>query len=196
MARSRKSVRRRTSVKVTRGKKRKVKQTKALAATVPKEVQEKLDLPLSAGAGGVSKTQWNTKRTLKKNYEDNKVAVNVNASIGMDVDEEERTEKPKKATKVDMVPVSVVDEINATLGKQRSTGRRPPKKLTTVQIRVIGRLIEKHGEKNVDAMAKDIKLNKMQHSAGVLKKMLESYFAYPQLINGEGRRDFHSVQKQ
>jgi len=152
--------------------------------------------PLSVSFTHTLSSQWNTKRTLKKNYEDNKVAVNVNASIGMDVDEEERTEKPKKATKVDMVPVSVVDEINATLGKQRSTGRRPPKKLTTVQIRVIGRLIEKHGEKNVDAMAKDIKLNKMQHSAGVLKKMLESYFAYPQLINGEGRRDFHSVQKQ
>ena len=48
----------------------------------------------------------------------------------------------------------------------------------------------------MDAMAKDMKLNKMQHSPGVLKKMVESYFAYPNLIDGEGRRDFHSVQKK
>ena len=74
--------------------------------------------------------------------------------------------------------------------------KRPPKKLTTVQIRVIGKLIEAHGRDNVDAMAKDMKLNKMQHSPGVLKKMVESYFAYPNLIDGEGRRDFHSVQKK
>ena len=59
----------------------------------------------------------------------------------------------------------------------------------------MGKLIDKHGKDNVDAMVRDIKLNSMQHSSGVLKKMVESYFAYPNLINGEGRRDFHSIQK-
>ena len=60
----------------------------------------------------------------------------------------------------------------------------------------MGKLIEKHGKDGVDSMVKDTKLNSMQHSAGVLKKMVESYYAYPNLINGEGRRDFHSLQKR
>ena len=64
-----------------------------------------------------------------------------------------------------------------------------------LRIQIVGRLIEKHGKDNIDAMTRDIKLNSMQHSAGVLKKMVESYFAYPNLIDGEGRRDFHSIQK-
>ena len=206
MGKSRKSVKRRMSVKVTRSKKRKVKQTKA-TALLPKDVREELSLPLNA-TGGRTKTQWDTKRTLKKNYEDNKVASDVNATIGMDIDggdgdgesygsgEGRKKRQGGKGAAVDMVPIEVVDEINATFGKQRSTGKRPPKKLTTVQIRVIGKLIEAHGRDNVDAMAKDMKLNKMQHSPGVLKKMVESYFAYPNLIDGEGRRDFHSVQKK
>ena len=84
MGKSRKSVKRRTSVKVTRSKKRKVKQTKA-TALLPKDVREELSFPLNA-TGGRTKTQWDTKRTLKKNYEDNKVASDVNATIGMDID--------------------------------------------------------------------------------------------------------------
>ena len=102
------------------------------------------------------KTQWDTKRTLKKNYELNKVAADSNATIGMDIDESEK----KAETKVEMVPREVVDEIAATFGQERSTGKRPPKKLTTVQIKVVGKLIEKHGRENIDAMVKDIKLNK------------------------------------
>ena len=176
-------------------KKRNILKTKA-TAILPKQVRENLSIPRAAGKLA-TKTQWDTKRTLKRNYEDNKVVSDANASIGMDIDEGGSHSESKKTekNKVEMLPLDVVDEINATFGLQRSTGRRPPKRLTTVQIKVVGKLIEKHGKDNIAAMAKDIKLNKMQHSQGVLKKMVESYYAYPNLINGEGRRDFHSVQK-
>ena len=193
MARSRKSVRKRTSVKVTVKKKRKVKQTKALARL---PLEENMALPLSGE--GKSSTKWDTKRTLRRNYEDNAVAEDVNKSIGMEIDgDDEVVETHSRRTRENKgkKPKAVEDEINAALGKPRSTGRRPPKRLTTTQIKVVGKLIEKHGE-NIDGMARDIKLNKMQHSAGVLKKMVESYYAYPNLIGGEGKRDFHSLQKK
>ena len=193
MARSRKSVRKRTSVKVTVKKKRKVKQTKALARL---PLEENMALPLSGE--GKSSTKWDTKRTLRRNYEDNAVAEDVNKSIGMEIDgDDDVVETHSRRTRENKgkKPKAVEDEINAALGKPRSTGRRPPKRLTTTQIKVVGKLIEKHGE-NIDGMARDIKLNKMQHSAGVLKKMVESYYAYPNLIGGEGKRDFHSLQKK
>ena len=119
MGRSRKSVRRKVSVKVSASKKkRKVMKTKA-HAILPHEVREKLSIPTASGKKA-SKTQWDTKRTLKKNYEDNKVTMNVN----MDIDEEVQ-EKKREKKHVEMLPKDVVDEINATCGKQRSTGRRP-----------------------------------------------------------------------
>lgn len=147
-------MKRKVSVKVRASKKKKRKDTKAVAI-LPKQVKEKLELPFAAGTAA-RKTQWDTKRTLKKNYELNKVAADSNATIGMDIDESEK----KAETKVEMVPREVVDEIAATFGQERSTGKRPPKKLTTVQIKVVGKLIEKHGRENIDAMVKDIKLNK------------------------------------
>ena len=102
-------------------KKRKVLKTKA-TAILPNEVREKLSIPAASGKQP-NKTQWDTKRTLKKNYEDNKVTMNVN----MDIDEEVQTKKKENKKKVELLPRDVVDEINATCGKQRSTGRRPRK---------------------------------------------------------------------
>lgn len=65
------------------------------------------------------------------------------------------------------------DETRAVENKVRHTGKREPKRLTTTQRAVIGKLMEKHGE-DCDAMAKDIKLNKMQHTAAYLRDMIES----------------------
>ena len=66
------------------------------------------------------------------------------------------------------------DEIAGAVGRQRSTGKRAPQQLTATQRRVVAALVAAHGE-DVGAMAKDLKLNKMQHSAGVLRKMVASF---------------------
>lgn len=56
----------------------------------------------------------------------------------------------------------------------RSTGKAAPKRLTTHQRQIVGRLVAAHGD-DVAAMARDRKLNSMQHSQGVLRALLESY---------------------
>ena len=81
MGKSRKAVKRRVSSKVSIKKKKKSKQTKAVA-TLPKSVKENLQIPASSVH---QKAAWDDKKTLKKNYAMNKVKMDVNA-IEMDVD--------------------------------------------------------------------------------------------------------------
>ena len=197
MGRSRKSVRRRTTVKVKR--KSKKRQNKAIA-TLPKELKAGQMLVDASIPGTARKqTTWSTDRTLKRNYRDNQVMGDANA-IGMDVDvdgdgaapiKEAGASNPKAQV---AIPDDIADEVRATLGHQRLSGKRPPKKLTTVQIKVIGALLDKHGD-DIASMVTDTKLNRMQHSQGVLKKMIASYRAYPNLATEGGHRGFHSTQK-
>lgn len=56
----------------------------------------------------------------------------------------------------------------------RSTGKALPKRLTTHQRQIVGRLLAAHGD-DIAAMARDRKLNAMQHSEGVLRALVESY---------------------
>ena len=56
----------------------------------------------------------------------------------------------------------------------RSTGKAAPKRLTTHQRQIVGRLVAAHGE-DVQAMFHDRKLNPMQHSQGVLTALIESF---------------------
>jgi hypothetical protein len=58
--------------------------------------------------------------------------------------------------------------------QMRSTGKAAPKRLTTHQRQIVGRLLAAHGE-DIHAMFHDRKLNPMQHSKGVLKALIESY---------------------
>lgn len=56
----------------------------------------------------------------------------------------------------------------------RSTGKALPKRLTSHQRQIVGRLVAAHGD-DVHAMARDLKLNSMQHSEGALRALLESF---------------------
>ena len=62
----------------------------------------------------------------------------------------------------------------AAVAQMRSSGKAAPKRLTTHQRQIVGRLLAAHGE-DVAAMQHDRKLNPMQHSQGVLKAMIESF---------------------
>ena len=66
------------------------------------------------------------------------------------------------------------DELAGALGQQRSSGKRAPKMLTGTQRRVVQRLVETYGD-DIAAMARDTKINKMQHSRSVLYKLVEAY---------------------
>ena len=47
----------------------------------------------------------------------------------------------------------------------------------------------KHGD-DLNAMARDRKLNAMQHTVSVLRDLVVSYVAYPELVEGGGSLDF------
>ena len=47
---------------------------------------------------------------------------------------------------------------------------------------------------DVGAMARDRKLNRLQHSEGVLRNLVKSYHAYP-ILAGGGHRGFYAPKK-
>eukprot|EP00850_Spirogloea_muscicola_P015192 SM000114S24155 [mRNA] locus=s114:294629:295304:+ [translate_table: standard] len=69
-------------------------------------------------------------------------------------------------------------ELRAALGKKRKAGPGAPiQRLTKMQRLYVGRLVSKHGE-NFTAMAKDIKLNRMQHTVGALRLLCRRWHAH------------------
>ena len=86
------------------------------------------------------------------------------------------------------------DEVRGLLGQVRSTGLAPPKRLTTKQRRVVGALVAKHGH-DLNAMARDRKLNAMQHTIAQLRELVVSFAAYPDLLESGGALDFRAPIK-
>ncbi|XP_024521917.1 nucleolar protein 16-like [Selaginella moellendorffii] len=73
------------------------------------------------------------------------------------------------------------DDVRSALGKKRRDGKNAGlQRLTKMQRVHIARLIKQYGN-DFEAMARDIKLNTMQHSQGVLRKLCARFHAYHQL---------------
>ncbi|KAL2653630.1 hypothetical protein R1flu_021758 [Riccia fluitans] len=73
------------------------------------------------------------------------------------------------------------DEVKSALNKVRKDGKKAPvKRLTKMQRVYFSRLIQKHGF-DYQAMARDIKLNEMQHPEGSLRKYVAQFLAYEKL---------------
>ncbi|KMZ66335.1 hypothetical protein ZOSMA_2G03520 [Zostera marina] len=71
------------------------------------------------------------------------------------------------------------DDLKSVLGKKRRDGKSAPlEPLTRIQRVYVGRLVDKYGD-NYQAMFMDMKLNSMQHSVGVLKKLCTKYHLHP-----------------
>ncbi|XP_010542856.1 PREDICTED: nucleolar protein 16-like [Tarenaya hassleriana] len=67
------------------------------------------------------------------------------------------------------------DDLKTALGKQRKDRKHAPlQPLTATQRKHIGRLIEKFGD-DYKAMARDTKLNAMQHTVAALRKLCTRY---------------------
>eukprot|EP00897_Mesotaenium_endlicherianum_P011074 jgi/Mesen1/9996/ME000072S09412 len=70
------------------------------------------------------------------------------------------------------------DDVRAALGKKSKNGlSAPEQRLTKMQRVYIGLLILKYGDDYV-AMSKDVKVNKMQHSPGAIRKLCMRFLAY------------------
>lgn len=121
-------------------------------------------------------TTWNPSRPLTKNYAAAGVAADANARYGRNhrpsalkvkVDDGEEENESDGGYSTD-------DDLRAVSGLPRKhSARAPPCKLTSTQESVIAALRKAHGV-NVEAMVKDIKLNRMLLPASKLKKMIDA----------------------
>lgn len=85
------------------------------------------------------------------------------------------------------------DELRALCNKERKSGKAEPKMLTSMQRVIMKKLVDKHGD-DAHAMARDRKLNPMQHSPGVLRMMIVSYNAHESMVSA-GRQNFRAPIK-
>eukprot|EP00854_Cymbomonas_tetramitiformis_P006115 gene6116-7339_t len=85
------------------------------------------------------------------------------------------------------------DELRALCNKERKTGKAEPKMLTSMQRVIMKKLVDKHGD-DPRAMARDRKLNPMQHSPGVLRMMIASYTAHESMV-AAGKQNFRAPIK-
>mmetsp|Transcript_41026 Transcript_41026/g.49782 ORF Transcript_41026/g.49782 Transcript_41026/m.49782 type:complete len:196 (+) Transcript_41026:281-868(+) len=157
------------------------------------------------GDGEIQVTEWDNTKTQTQNYKalglfsDPKLRGGRNNFQTKKTEEEEEEDSIDEDETEDTEEVKELkqkhdDELKGTLGESRSTGIRDPPKLTTMQRIIVGKMVDAHGG-DFRAMARDRKLNKMQHSEGKLKLLVEGYLAYPELEKG-GSRGFHAPKKR
>lgn len=153
--------------------------------------------------GATRETEWNKDATHLENFAKHGLAVDPNKT-GRRGRNSAPTSAPggggggkKGGAGKTLADEAIVDgdESRGAFGQMRSTGPAPPRRLTTHQRNIVGKLIEKHGH-DVEAMFRDIKLNKMQHTVGVLMGLCESYHAYPDLGAKGGNRDFRAPKRR
>lgn len=162
----------------------------ALAVKLPKLAAAAAAATAAGGKGGeegedtAAATIWNPARPLTKNYAAAGVAADANARYGrnhrpsvLKVDDAAEGERGREATSAgrgDDEGDSTDDDLRAVSSLPRKhSARAPPPKLTSTQEMVISALREAHGT-DVEAMVKDIKLNRMLLPASKLKKMIEA----------------------
>mmetsp|Transcript_36823 Transcript_36823/g.51131 ORF Transcript_36823/g.51131 Transcript_36823/m.51131 type:complete len:191 (-) Transcript_36823:350-922(-) len=150
--------------------------------------------------GQDAETTWDITKTQKQNF----------AALGLQSDTVQRGGRNKKegrkgrdSLQIKSAEMSLengeldvvlgndeYNELQALRGDARASGKALPKRLTSHQRVVVAALVGVHGG-DVEGMAKDRKLNQMQHSPGVLQMLLKSFHAYPCLEDG-GYRGFHA----
>ncbi|KAG2501347.1 hypothetical protein HYH03_001137 [Edaphochlamys debaryana] len=137
--------------------------------------------------------EWDVTDTLGENYARNKLVADPNVMLGR---REKKTPlvAPEVRKEAGEETYSDDDELRAACNLPRKSGKAPPPRPTATQRKVIGALLEKHGD-NVQAMVLDIKLNKMQHSAGELKKLMEGYRFWGPEGSAAQKHDFWTEKK-
>ncbi|GLI63947.1 hypothetical protein VaNZ11_007110 [Volvox africanus] len=184
------------------GSRRKLKRNapKVRNGVVKRKSDKKTKIPLDIAFGNPAletrlnkKPEWSEKDTLNSNYSRNRLVSDPNVLLG------------RKEKKTPLVPAAARkeageetfsddDEQRAALHLPRKSGKKPPARPTATQRKVVGALLEKHGE-DVHAMMMDVKLNKMQHSEGELRKLIEAYRFWGPNCSAAQKHDFWTEKK-
>eukprot|EP00892_Ulva_mutabilis_P012910 jgi/Ulvmu1/9992/UM059_0041.1 len=144
-----------------------VKRSKKLKAPVPKDI--------AAGCPALAaKLQkdctWETCTTPTTNYQQNGLINEVNRIKAPETDAASPESDDDAAATSDQ-------DLQRVLSMQHPSGPRAPDPLTANQRRVVAALVAAHGD-NLQAMARDRKLNKMLLPASKLKRMIASAQIY------------------
>eukprot|EP00891_Asterochloris_glomerata_P008118 jgi/Astpho2/8118/Aster-x0798 len=118
---------------------------------------------------------WDESQSVLANYKGAFVA-SANVGFGRNALTEETAGQPGDESQA--AAFQPDDDFKAEiLGEVRSSGPALPAKLTSTQQRIFEGLLAAHGD-DLEAMARDKKLNPMLLTAGKLRKMLLSYEAF------------------
>ncbi|KIZ06256.1 hypothetical protein MNEG_1701 [Monoraphidium neglectum] len=185
MGRSRRRMKK-TAAKVKVGV---VKRKKNQKAKLPKELTEaRPDVEKRLQ----QKPEWEEEATLTTNYAANQFVLDPNEGFGRNLRPAPLKSKEEREAE-DGETFSDDDEIRAATGNIRKTGKAAPQPLTAHQKQIVQRLIDAHGE-DVKAWFRDTKLNRMQHSEGKLRELLESFKFHSKRPEGD-RHDFRAPRK-
>ncbi|GBF93672.1 hypothetical protein Rsub_06775 [Raphidocelis subcapitata] len=163
-----------------------VKRNKTQKAKLPTELREQRpDVEKRLN----QKPEWKEEATLTSNYGANKFVLDPNEGFGRNLKPQPLKSKEEREAE-DGGTYSDDDEMRAATGLVRKAGRAPPKPLTTHQKQIVQKLLDAHGE-DVQAWFRDTKLNRMQHSEGKLRELLESF----KFHSSSSRHDFRAPRK-
>lgn len=131
--------------------------------------------PLTFAAIHSNSPEWNKAVHAEENYQKIGFATDVNVGTGrnrknVDLIAAKAADLPEDDAVID---ANLDDDLKVAMAKQRSTGKAPPKRPTPRQRHFVQQLVAAHGS-DVDAMVRNVKINKMQHSKGQLMELIES----------------------
>ncbi|GIL71769.1 hypothetical protein Vretimale_793 [Volvox reticuliferus] len=184
------------------GSRRKLKRNapKVRNGVVKRKRDQKTKIPLDIAFGNPAlearlnkKPEWSEKDTLDTNYSRNQLVSDPNVLLGR---KEKKTPlvPPEARKEAGEQTYSDDDEQRAALRLPRKSGKNLPARPTATQRKVVGALLEKHGE-DVRAMMMDTKLNKMQHSEGELRQLIEAYQFWGPNCSAAQKHDFWTEKK-
>ena len=155
-----------------RGKKVKVEETLAIGA-----------VPVGAGAGPLAE-QWDNRKTTAANYEMIGLDMHPNRGLNSMLNKGNPKYNPgtadflehKNAQPMDCVPAKtgVLRQIEKATVDVKTANAKVPPRMTFGEKDLVTELLERHGT-NWKKMALDKRLNKYQHTAGVLRRKCERY---------------------
>uniref|UniRef100_A0A7S0UY77 Nucleolar protein 16 n=1 Tax=Polytomella parva TaxID=51329 RepID=A0A7S0UY77_9CHLO len=116
---------------------------------------------------------WKESGTLTSNYAANNLIMDTNL-IGVNLDKARKIPTKEERLANNEETFSDDDEIRVICNKPRKTGKTAPPRLSPAQVDLVTSLTKVHGT-DYDAMVLDRKLNKMQNSAGQLRKLFEAH---------------------
>eukprot|EP00963_Diacronema_lutheri_P012516 scaffold1800_cov332-Pavlova_lutheri.AAC.10 len=169
-----------------------------LLRKVPKKVQPRPD---------AEEVEWDRTASVARNYAAMGCAADPNGRGGRQrqVAAKQSQDTHMEAEQVSMetleriregkVDETAIDqELRVALGRPSPGRKTMPRKLTKTQWHVMKQLVDAHGN-DIEAMAKDRKKNPMLHTVATLRKLVDSYHAYPSLQQDGGWRGFRAPVK-